>query len=99
MVEDPARLSAGSFLVGNAVAPFVTRSGANLQLTWPAVAGAASYRIRVHDLATRAEIPCPAGLGCAPVGASAVHAGGAATAQGYGYTVYAVDPCGEASSN
>jgi len=100
VVEDPARLSASTFRVGNQVAPFVTRSGgADLQLAWPAVAGAASYRIRVFDLATKLEIPCPSGLNCTPAANSAVHAGGVAAPTSLGYRVLAVDPCGEVSVN
>jgi len=97
--EDPARLDAVSFRVGQEVAPFVTKSGSDLSLAWPAVAGAASYRLRVYDLQARAEIPCPAGLDCTPSGPSAIHAGGAADSNAYGYRAFAVDPCGEASSD
>ncbi|HKQ61611.1 MAG TPA: hypothetical protein VJS92_09970 [Candidatus Polarisedimenticolaceae bacterium] len=99
VLEDPARLAASAFQVGNAVSPFVTRSGANLQLAWPAVAGASGYRLRVWDLATKAEIACPAGLDCNPATPAATHLGAGSSAASYGYRAYAVDPCGERSAN
>ena len=100
VVEDPARLSASTFVVGNQVAPFVSPSGgSDVQLAWPAVAGAGSYRIRVWDLATKAEIPCPPGLNCTPSGNSVVHAGGATATTSFGYRIFAVDPCGGVSAN
>jgi hypothetical protein len=94
--EDPARLDAGSFVVGDGVAPFVARSGADLELAWPAVSGASGYALRVFDLDSGAEIPCPAGLDCAPASPAATHVDGAA-AGNLGYRAYAVDPCGESS--
>jgi hypothetical protein len=99
VTENPASLDAATFHVGQAVAPFVGKSGADLQLAWPAIAGAASYHIRVWNLATRLEIACPSGLDCHPSGASTTHSGGAADAVGYGYRVTAVDACGGESSD
>ena len=99
VAENPARLDVATFRVGLSVAPFVSRSGANLQLTWPAVPGAAAYRIRVFDLATRLEIACPAGLNCNPAAAAATHSGGAASAASYGYLITAVDACGAESAD
>jgi hypothetical protein len=99
VVEDPARLDPVSFVVGDGVNPFVTRSGDDLHLTWPAVPGAVSYALRVWDLGTRLEIPCPSGLDCAPAAPQATHIGGAIAAANLGYRVFAVDPCGGASAN
>jgi len=98
-VESPAKLDPGTFRVGQGVVPFVTKSGSDLQLDWPAVPGAASYRLRVWDLLTRAEIPCPPGLNCTPAGPSAVHAGAGSSPAGYGYRAFAVDPCGAVSAD
>jgi hypothetical protein len=97
--ENPAKLDALTFHVGQAVAPLVGKSGADLQLTWPAVAGAASYHVRVWNLATKLEIACPAGLDCHPAGSTTVHAGAGADASGYGYRVTAVDACGGESAD
>jgi len=99
VTENPATLSGATFRVGQAVAPLVAKSGSDLQLTWPAVAGAATYRIRVFSLATKLEIACPAGLDCHPTGSTTVHAGAATDASGYGYRVTAVDACGAESSD
>jgi hypothetical protein len=99
VVEDPARLDPATFVVGDGVNPFVTRSGDDLVLTWPAVPGAVSYVLRVWDLDTRLEISCPAGLDCAPAAPQATHVGGAVAPANLGYRVFAVDPCGAASSN
>jgi hypothetical protein len=97
--ENPAKLNAATFRIGQAVAPLVGKSGADLQLTWPAVAGAASYHIRVWNLATKLEIACPAGLDCQPTGSTTVHVGAGADVSGYGYRVTAVDACGADSSD
>lgn len=99
VTRTPARLDSGTFLVGEAVAPFTAKSGSDIVLTWPAVPGAASYDIRVWDLSTRLEISCPSGLDCHPTSATATHAGAAVSATSYGYRVTAVDPCGAASSD
>ena len=81
------------------MAPFVAVSGADLVLTWPAVAGAAAYQLRVWDLSTKQEIACPAGLDCAPVSPQATHAGGGSSGANLGYRAFAVDACGGVSSN
>jgi len=81
------------------VAPFVSKNGANLTLAWPAVAGAASYRLRVWNLDTGLEIACPAGLNCQPLVPSATHVGAATTQANYGYRAFAVDPCGVESAD
>jgi len=99
VTENPATLSGATFRVGQAVAPFVIKSGADLQLTWPAVAGAAGYHIRVWNPATKLEIACPAGLDCHPIGATTLHAGAGTDASGYAYRVTAVDACGAESSD
>jgi len=99
VTENPAKLSAASFRVGQAVAPFVQKSGSNLALSWPAVAGAASYHLRVFNLDTRLEIVCPAGLNCNPATNSATHTGAGTGAARYGYLVTATDPCGAASAD
>ena len=99
VVEDPARLDPGVFQVGNAVAPFVGKLGADLDLSWPAVSGASGYSIQVFDLATDLEVACPAGLDCAPATTSTTFSGGAASAADYGFRVFAIDGCGDASSN
>jgi len=99
VTENPAHLDAATFRVGLSVAPFVSRSGADLQLTWPAVAGASAYRLHVFNLATRLEIACPAGLNCQPTSSAATHAGGAASGVGYGYRVTAMDACGTESAD
>ena len=96
--ENPARLDPATFRVGQAVVPFSSRSGADLQLTWPAIAGASGYRIRVWDLSTRLEVACPSGLDCHPAAATTTHTGGAADASSYGYRVTAVDACGTESA-
>jgi hypothetical protein len=99
VTENPAKLDAATFRVGQAVAPLVSKSGADLQLTWPAIAGAASYHIRAWNLATKLEIACPAGLNCQPTGSTTVHAGAGSDALGYGYRVTAVDACGTESAD
>ncbi len=99
VTKNPARLDIATFRIGTSVAPFVSRSGADLQLAWPAVAGAAAYRIRVFDLATRLELACPAGLNCQPTASSTTHTGGAASTTGYGYLVTAMDACGAESAD
>jgi hypothetical protein len=99
VTENPATLDPGTFRVGQAVAPFVARSGADLHLTWPAIAGAASYHLRVWNLATKLEIACPLGLDCHPAGPTTTHSGGAADALAYGYRVTAVDACGADSAD
>jgi hypothetical protein len=99
VVEDPARLDPGVFQVGSAVAPFVGKLGADLDLSWPAVGGAAAYSIRVFDLATDSEVGCPAGLDCAPAGTSTTFSGGAVAAVHYGFRVFATDSCGDPSAD
>ncbi|HYV17977.1 MAG TPA: hypothetical protein VFC25_02975 [Verrucomicrobiae bacterium] len=99
VTENPARLDPSVFRVGQAVAPFVSLSGSDLALAWPAVPGASGYRLRVFDLATKQEIPCPAGLDCSPITPSAIHNGGAVAPQSFGYVALAVDACGAASNN
>ena len=88
-----------AFNVGNEVAPFVTRNGGDLELSWPARDGAVAYRLRVWDLATGVEIPCPAELDCAPTTNAATHVGGAEALVSFGYEVQAVDACGANSRN
>jgi hypothetical protein len=97
VTENPARLDSAVFRVGQAVSPFVSISGSDLALSWPAVAVAIGYRLRVFDLATKQEIPCPAGLDCSPLTPSAIHNGAALTSNSYGYVALAIDPCGAAS--
>jgi hypothetical protein len=99
VTADPARLDAGSFSVGNGVAPFVSKSGADLTLSWPAVAGAVAYSLQTFDLDTATPIACPAELNCTPMAPNATHTGAAASAANYGYRVFAVDSCEEASVN
>ena len=99
VVEDPARLDPGVFQVGDTVAPFVTKSGSDLGLSWPAVSGANGYTIEVFDLATDLPVACPAGLDCAPAISSATFSGGASSAARHGFRVFAIDGCGDASSN
>ncbi|HZM69517.1 MAG TPA: hypothetical protein VFB95_04025 [Candidatus Cryosericum sp.] len=99
VVADPARLDPGAFAVGPGVDPFVTLSGNDVVLSWPAVPGASSYRLRVWDLETRQEIPCPTGLDCAPVSPAALHAGGRTASQSFAYRVFAVDTCGGVSAD
>jgi hypothetical protein len=99
VAENPARLSAATFVVGNGVVPLASKSGSDVALDWPAVAGASSYLVRVWNLDTRAEIACPAGLNCTPSTNHAVHAGALPTGSNYGYRVFAVDPCGAPSGN
>jgi hypothetical protein len=96
---NPASLTAATFRIGLAVAPFVAKGGVDLQLSWPAVAGAASYRVRVWDLGTRLEIACPSGLDCHPTGATTTHSGGTTAVSSYGYRVTAVDACGAESAD
>ena len=98
VVEDPARLDPGVFQVGNSVAPFVSKLGADLDLSWPAVSGASGYSIQVFDLATDLEVGCPAGLDCAPATTSTTFSGGAASAEHYGFRVFAIDSCGDVSN-
>ncbi len=99
VTADPARLDPATFRVGESVAPLTSKSGADVQLAWPAVAGAAGYHIRVRDLSTKLEIACPAGLDCHPTAPNATHVGGAVQATNYGYRVTAVDACGGESSD
>jgi len=99
VAENPARLDDLSFRVGNGVVPFTSVSGGDVALSWPAVAGASSYRVRVWDLDTRTEVACPATLNCTPTVPSPVHVGGAGGPGSYGYSAYAVDACGAPSSN
>jgi hypothetical protein len=99
VTQNPARLDPAAFVIGDGVTPFVSVSGADLVLSWPAVAGAGSYLLRVYDLVTKQEIACPAGLDCAPTSPQATHAGAATSALNLGYRVFAVDPCGGVSSN
>ena len=98
VTEDPATLNPATFQVGTAVEPFVTLSGNDLTLAWPAVAGASSYSLKVFDLDTKLEIACPAGMDCSPAGTTATHPGGASGGN-FGYRAFAVDPCGELSAN
>jgi hypothetical protein len=95
--EDPARLDAATFRVGQTIAPLTSKSGSNVLLAWPAVSGASAYRIRVWNLATRLEIPCPSGLDCLPTTPGTTHVGGASSATSYGYRVTALDACGAES--
>ncbi|RMG47000.1 MAG: hypothetical protein D6718_04485 [Acidobacteria bacterium] len=99
VVEDPATLDPATFRVGPDVAPFVSRSGPDIVLDWPPVAGADHYLVRVWDLSTRSEIPCPAGMDCNPPTPHTVHPGAAEDGKHYGYRAYAVDPCGEVSAD
>ncbi len=99
VVEDPARLDPLVFQVGNAVAPFVTKNGNDLDLAWPPVGGASGYSIQVFDLSTGLPIACPAGLDCAPATTTTTFGGGASTAALHGFRVFAVDSCGDPSSN
>jgi len=99
VVEDPAKLDPGVFQVGNAVAPFVAKLGTDLDLSWPAVGGASGYSIKVWDLDTDLEIACPAGLDCAPATTSTTFSGAGTSTANYGFRVFAVDSCGDASSN
>lgn len=99
VTADPARLDSGTFVVGASVAPFTSKNGSDIDLSWPPVAGAASYHIRVWDLSTGTEIPCPSGLDCHPTAPNATHVGGATDPTSYGYRVTAVDPCGGESSD
>jgi hypothetical protein len=99
VTENPARLDPSVFRVGQAVAPFVSVSGNDLALAWPAVPGAPGYRLRVFDLATKQEIPCPAGLDCSPAQPAAIHNGAATAPQSYGYVALAVDACGATSTD
>jgi hypothetical protein len=99
VTKNPAHLDGATFRIGQSVAPFVSKSGADLQLAWPAVSGAAAYSVHVFDLATQLEIACPAGLDCHPTGPATTHAGGAASGIGYGYRITAVDPCGAESAD
>jgi len=99
VTENPARLTPAIFRVGQGVAPFVSVAGSDLALAWPAVPGAQGYRLRVFDLATKQEIPCPAGLDCSPVTPSAIHNGAALTSNSYGYVALAIDPCGATSAD
>ena len=55
VVEDPARLDELAFRVGDEVDPFVVKNGDDLELSWPAVAGSESYRVRVWDLEAARE--------------------------------------------
>jgi len=99
VTENPARLDPSVFRVGQAVAPFVSIAGSDLALSWPAVPGASGYRLRVFDLATKQEIPCPAGLDCSPTTPSAIHNGAAVSPGSYGYVALALDACGATSAD
>ena len=99
VTESPARLDPAVFRVGQSVAPFVSLSGNDLALAWPAVPGASGYRLRVFDLATKQEVPCPAGLDCSPATPSAIHNGAVLAPQSYGYVALAADACGAASND
>ena len=99
VTENPAKLDAATFRIGEGVAPLTAKSGADVVLTWPAVPGASGYKIHVWNLATDTEIPCPAGLSCQPAGATATHIGGGASPTSYGYRVTAVDACGAESAD
>lgn len=99
VTENPAKLNPATFQVGTSVAPLTQRIGTDIVLSWPAVAGASSYRVRVWNLATKAEVPCPGTLNCSPTGTSTVHAGAALSSTNYGYRVFAVDPCGALSTD
>ena len=99
VTADPARLDSGTFNIGNGVAPFVHKSGADAALSWPAVPGAGSYTLRVYDLDARIQIACPAGLDCSPTTAGTTHVDALASATNYGYRAFAVDSCGEESAN
>ncbi len=99
VAENPARLDPVTFRVGDGVVPFTSKAGSDIALAWPAVPRAASYLVRVYDLATRAEIACPAGMNCTPVGPGTVHPGGAIGPSRLGYRAFAVDTCGVASAN
>jgi len=96
---NPARLDPGTFVVGHAVAPFVSKAGSDLDLSWPAVAGASGYHIRVWDPSTKLEIACPAGLDCHPPSPNVTQFGGATDPVSYGYKVTAVDACGGDSAD
>lgn len=99
VAADPAKLDPVGFAVGGTVAPFVQKSGVDLILSWPSVAGAGSYSLTVYDLDTKLEIACPAGLDCRPTAATSTHVAAGSSASNYGYRVVAVDPCGEESTN
>jgi len=99
VMEDPARLDPQAFQVGSGVAPLTSKAGGDITLAWPAVSGAASYLVRVYDLTTRLEIPCPAGMDCTPEAPQTVHPGAASGQASCGYVVFAVDPCGTPSPN
>ena len=96
---NPAVLNPATFKVGQSVAPFVSKNGANLKLAWPVVAGALSYHLRVWNLDTGLEIACPAGLDCHPLLPQATHVGATTTKANYGYRAFAVDPCGAESAD
>lgn len=97
--ENPATLNASTFRVGQAVVPFVTRGVTDLQLDWPAVAGAESYEIKIFDLDTGNLIPCPGGMDCTPTSNTTVHPGAVNDGNSYGYLAYARDYCGELSAD
>ncbi len=99
VTRTPAHLDAATFHIGQTVAPFTTKNGADIQLAWPAVAGAAAYHVHVFDLATHAEVACPSGLNCLPSTPYATHAGGAVAATDFGYRVTAVDACAAESAD
>jgi len=99
VVEDPATLDPGVFQVGNVVAPFTAKSGTDLDLSWPAVAGASGYSIKVYDLGTGLEVACPAGLDCSPVGTTTTFSSGVTAGVNHGFRVFAVDGCGDPSTN
>ena len=75
------------------------KSGNDVVLSWPAVVDAGSYLVRVYDLDTGMEVPCPASLDCTPATTTTTHAGALTGGVDCGYRVFAVDPCGEPSAN
>lgn len=99
VTKNPAQLDGATFRVGSSVAPFTSKSGADVQLAWPAAPGASAYHVHVFDLATKLEVACPVGLDCHPAASSTTHVGGASGASSYGYRVNAVDACGAESAD
>lgn len=99
VIENPAKLNPATFMVGEDVFPFAVLSGNDIVLSWPAVAGASSYLVKVWNLQTKAEIPCPPGMNCTPASPTTTHFGAGATTAAFGYSAYAVDRCGTASAN
>ncbi len=95
-MENPARLDPLTFQIG-VVDPFVELVSGDVVLTWPAVSDAASYLVKVYDLDNRVEIACPAGMDCTPATPTATHPG--ACNGNYAYRAFAVDVCGDPSTN